>query len=226
MATLSDTPQVLRGYQTDPKRVFYSDINLALKREVFIPAGYGYLEPGTVLAQISESTNRVYQCVPYAFENPSSDTDNFHGAYLLQNGAASAYAYVTLDDSYKFAVGDHIAAVDSDLNPVDVGAITAIDRTTHPNYAVITGTDDVPTGITTAKNGAIFIQTATSSPYTCALGFLFGGVDTGTGEDAAGAQGVIILSNAMLYKGMVFNYDSKVQTDLSSVESGQFIVLK
>lgn len=226
MTTLSDTPQVLRGYQTDPKRVFYSDINLALKREVFIAAGYGYLPPGTVLAEISSESSRAGQFVPYSFEDPSSDIYNFHGAFLVTDGAANAYAYTTLNDSYKFAVGDHLRAVDSDLSPVDLGVITAIDRTTSTAYAKVTATNNVTTDITIANYGAIAIQTYTSTPYTKAVGFLFGGVETGTGEDAAGAQGVIILSNAMLYKGLVLNYDSEVLTDLGNIESGQFIVLK
>ena len=228
--TLSDTPQVLRGYQDDPKRVFYSDIEKALTREVFIPAGYGYLKPGTVLAEItSESTNRPYNYVPYSFEDPSSDINNFHGAYLLENGADSKSVVVTLDDSYKFAVGDHLMAMDSDTNGAsagDLGAITAIDRTTYPNKAVITVSNNLSSDFTTANNGAVAIQTYATAPFTKAVGFLFGGVDTGIGENAAGAQGVIVLSNAMLYKGLVFNYDSEVKTDLGNIESGQFIVLK
>lgn len=228
--TLSDTPQVLRGYQDDPKRVFYSDIEKALTREVFIPAGYGYLKPGTVLAEItSESTNRSYNFVPYSFEDPSSDINNFHGAYLLIDGAASTAVHVTLNDSYKFAVGDHLMAMDSDTygaSAVDLGAITAIDRTTYPNKAVITVTNNVTTDITVANNGAVAIQTYATAPFVKAVGFLFGGVDTGIGENAAGAQGVIVLSNAMLYKGLVFNYDSEAKTDLGNIESGQFIILK
>lgn len=227
---LSDTPQVLRGYQEDPTRVFFSDIEIALTREVFIPAGYGVLKPGTVLAEItSESTSRPYNYVPYSFEDPSSDINNFHGAYLLEDGAATGVANVTLDDSYKFAVGDHLVAMDSDTNggsAIDLGAIISIDRTTYPNKAVITATNDVTTGITVANNGAIAIQTYATAPFVKAVGFLFGGVDTGTGENAAGAQGVIVLSNAMLYKGLVFNYDSEVKTDLGNIETGQFICLK
>ena len=232
MPNLSDTPQVLRGYQDDPKRVFYSDIQIALTREVFIVGGYGVLKPGTVLAEISsESSSRAGQYVPYSFEDPSSDIDNFHGAYLLADGADSTSVYVTQDDSYKFAVGDHLAVADGtyygDSNSDDLGAITAIDRTTYTQMAVITVTNNLVSDFTIAKNAAVYIQTTTSGPYTLAKGFLFGGVDTGIGENyAQGAQSVIVLSNAMLYNGLVFNYDSEAQTDLGSSTSGQFIILK
>ena len=52
------------------------------------------------------------------------------------------------------------------------------------------------------------------------------GVDTGTGADAVGAQGSIVMSNAMLYKGLLPNYDAGALTDLSGVISGQLLVLK
>jgi len=224
---LSDTPQMLRGYQDDPKRVFYSDIEKALMREVTIVGGYGVLPPGTVLAEISESTNRVSRVVPYALEDPSDDDYTFYGAKILADGADDTSVYVTQDDSYKFAVGDHLLAVDSDTTPEDLGAITAIDRTTYTQMALITVTNSISSSITIAKHGAVAIQTTMATPWTKAVGFLFGGVDTGIGENyAEGGQGVMVLSNAMIYSGMVKNYDSEAQTDLGSSTSGQFIILK
>lgn len=226
---LSDTPQQYRGYQEDPKRIWYSDPNIALTREVTIPAGYGFLPGGTILGEISESTNRAGQYVPYAQEDPSADTDNFFGAYLLADGLASGVCEVTLGESYKFAVGDHLVAMDGNTkggSAIDLGAVVSIDRTTYPNKAIVTVTNNVTTAITVDQSGAIAIQTTTSAPFTKALGMLLGGVDTGIGEHAKGAQGVIVLSNAMAYKGVIKNYDAEAKTDLGNIETGQFIVLK
>lgn len=221
-----DSPFIKRTPQVDPKRLFYSDEKIALKKMVTFAPGYGILEAGTLVGKISESTSRLSQYVPYAIQAPVAGLPFIGGAYLLADGANGTTIQVTMEDSYKFAVGDHIAAVDSDATPIDIGAIVSIDRTTYPHYAVITvGSVDL-TAIDVSTGGMIFIQTQTATPYTNAMGVLMDGIDTGTGEDAVGAQGSVVFSNAMLYKGLFPNYDDGALTDLSGVEDGQMVMLK
>jgi hypothetical protein len=221
------TPHLRRGAQVDPKRLFYSDQNIALTKQVTIPPGYGFLPAGTVMGKISESTNRAGQFVPYAVQAPTAGLAFLGGAYLTQDGAASAECHVTMEDSYMFAVGDHLGAVDSDGTPIDLGAVTAIDRTTYAHKAVVTATNDVTAAITVANGGMVFIQTDASTPFSTAAGILTTGVDTGYGEEADGGQGVVVLSNAILYKGLIPNLDAGGLADLTwATEDGQFLILR
>jgi len=213
---LGDTPHIYRGQQIDPRVIFRSDPHLALTKIVSIPAGYGWLAPGTIMGCISESTTRQGLFVPYAVQAPVAAMAFVPGAYLLQDGAASLEAHVSMEDSYKFAVGDHLGALDSDgaAGAVDLGAITAIDRSTYATKAVITVTNNVTTGITVAKGGMIFIQTDTATPFTTAVGLLMHGVFTGAGENAQGGDGVLVISNAIVRKGVIPNYDAGALADL------------
>lgn len=223
---------VVRIGQTDPRALFKSNPDEAMIKSISIPAGYGVIPAGTIVGIITESTSRKGMYVPYvcADNGISAGLTTYPGlAYLTQDGAANAYAYVTMEDSYKFAVGDHLAAADSDTDEdstIDLGAITAIDRTTYSHIAKITVTNNVTTEITVANGGCIFIQTKTSAPYVEAKGFLAGGVDTGTGENSKGGQGNLVFGNAVVYKGALYGYDDEVETDLSCVEDGNLIYLK
>jgi hypothetical protein len=51
-------------------------------------------------------------------------------------------------------------------------------------------------------------------------------VDTGTGEDAQGALGTLLISNAILYNGMLLNVDSNARTDITATVNGQYLVVK
>lgn len=222
-----DTPYIKRGVQVDKRRLFYSEERIALTGLATVVPGYGILPAGTIVGEITESTGRIGQFVPYAIQAPVAGQNFVAGAYLLANGATtSTLLEVTKDDSYKFAVGDHIAAVDSDGAPIDCGAITAIDRTTYTNKATITIAETNLSTITVAAGGMIFIQTQTTTPFTNGLAILSEGVDTGVGEEAVGGQGGIVLSNAMLYKGMIPNLDAGALTDLGAIIRGQYLVLK
>lgn len=225
---LGDTPYINRGGQVDYKRLFYSNPNHALTKTVHVPGGFGVLPAGQVMGKVSESTNRLGYYTPYVTEAVEPGTGLVWPglAYLVTDGAASTSAYVTMDDSYKFAIGDHLVGQDSDDTPIDLGAITAIDRTTYTHMALITVTNNVTTALTIAKGACISIQTTTGSPYTKALGILATAIDTGEGENAKGGDGVMILKNAMLYKNLLQSYDANALTDLSnSVEDGQYLVM-
>lgn len=220
MVLHGNTPYVVRGYQEDYKEILFSPKEIALMFDGHVVAGYGILKAGTVMGQISESTNRLNQFVPYVTEDPQVGETWAGMALLLIDGAASAVAHVTLDDSYKFAVGDHGGAVDSDGSPVDLGAVVSIDRTTYANKAVITFTNNVTTGITVAKAGGVFIQTVTTSPYTKAQFILLNTVDTGTGANAKGADAPMLWGNALLNTFKLTGYDAHSKTDLGSADNG------
>lgn len=230
---LGDTPYVHLGGQEDLKRLFYSDPDKALAKPITIPAGYGVIKAGTVMGKISESTNRVNYYVPYVFADTEGliaalAEDDARGlAYLVADqGGASSDAYVTMDDSYKFAVGDHLQAQDSDYaTQTDCGAITAIDRTTYLHMAVITVTNTIGV-LQTSKGACISIQTTASTPWVKAVGILKTSVDTGTGENAQGGQGALILKNAMLYVNNLYCYNDDALADLSGAsEDGKYLIM-
>lgn len=228
-----ETPYgVHRGGQVDLRALFHSRYEDAHIKSISIPPGYGVVPAGSVMGILTESTNRKGMYVPYvpADEGPSAGLTTAIGmAYLTTNGAASASVYVTMADSYKFAVGDHLAACDSDTygaSNVDLGAITAIDRTTYSHIALITVTNNVTTEITVANGGAVFIQSATAAPFIAAAGILAAAADTGTGENSKGASGPLCFGNAVLYKGALYNYDASAKTDLDNNEDGNLIYFK
>jgi hypothetical protein len=129
---------------------------------------------------------------------------------------------VTIDDSYKFSVGDDVIIVDSDgeVAAENLGAITAIDVTTYTHMAAITVTTQTVDNFTTAKFAYI-----TPEGYNTCDGILIRSVDTGTGEDSKGALGVLLKKNAILYNGMLTNVDSNARTDLSASVNGQYLIV-
>jgi hypothetical protein len=232
------TPYISRGGQIDISRIFYGKIENAQSKSITIPGGYGVLRSGQVMAKITESTSRLGMYTPYVNGDgavlgsgiPIGSTTLPGAAYLTTDGAVSKSIYVTMIDSYKFAVGDHLALGDYDTygsgNNVDLGAITAIDRDTYSHVALITVTNNASASFTVAAGAAVWIQTATSSPFCAAVGLLMGSVDTGTGEDAKGANGVLIIGGAMAYKDRLNNYDGDALADMSwASENGEFLVL-
>ena len=227
---LGDTPYVFRGGQEDLRRLFYSDPDKAMCKAITIPGGYGVIPGGAVMGLISESTNRVGYYLPYspfdAVGAIAAAMENGFGlAFTVNDPSTGTSVNVTLADSYKFAVGDHLVIADSDLSPTDLGAITAIDRTTYTHMAVITVTNACGSE-TMAKGAAVSIQTTTSTPYVKAVGVLKSGVDTGVGENAKGGQGVLVIKNAMLYVNSVYNYNADVLTDLSwATADDQYLIM-
>jgi len=225
---LGQTPYVFQGGQGDLQRIFYSDPNLAMMHAITIPAGYGVIKAGMVMGIITEG-NRKNQYVPYC---PVADSREFGAGlanvpgleYLTNEPGTDKVGHVRLEQSYKFVVADHLAAWDDDDVQVDLGAVTAIDRTTYPHLGLITVTNSFGSE-TVAKGGAIGIQTSTTTPFVAAKGILLGAVDTGEGENAKGGQGVLVIKSAMLYKDNLFNYNANVLSDLSGSEDGKYLVI-
>lgn len=230
---LGQTPYVYQGSQEDWKRIFYSDPNISMFHSISVPAGFGVIKAGTVMGIITESTNRKNYYVPYVPADTTgrvtaslSDDEARGLAYMVSDqGGASTDIYVGMDDSYMFAVGDHVATIDSDGVDDDAGAITAIDRTTYSHMAKITVTNTIA-AITTAKGACVFIQSKAAAPHVEAKGILLAAVDTGTGENAKGGNGVIVLRNAMVYKNNLYCYNSDALDDLSNAaEDGKYLVM-
>ena len=219
-----DIPSILYGTQQDYKTLFYSNPEAALFLPVTLQAGYGVLKAGTAISKNDSAAGNIGKYIPYDPTATITGAEEAPGrAYLVQNsGTTATELYVTLDDSYKFAVGDDVMIVDDTTAAENLSAITAIDRTTYTHMAKITVT--VATGgtsFTTARFAYI-----TPEGYDTCDGILMKSVDTGTGEDAQGALGTLLISNAILYNGMLLNVDSNARTDLSASVNGQYLVVK
>ena len=169
--------------------------------------------------------------VPY---NPTTFTgaeDHPGRAYLVaDSGALASDLYVSMDDSYKFAVGDDVIINDDTTAAENLGAITAIDRTTESHRAKITVTTAVgATSFTTARKACIFVEAGdNTNNYSDCIGILEKTVDTGTGEGKAyDAHATLILGNCVLYEGMLTNFDSAAKSDLSTATSfGQYVYIR
>lgn len=233
MTNYGDTPYVLRGGQVNPKKLFYSNPQKALFKHITIPAGYGVLPAGTVMGEITESTNRKGQFVPTTPREAATGLSAglntlFGAAYILDNGgdADAGIFYTTMIDSYKFAVGDHVFALDSDGTEIDLGAIVTIDRATFSHKAKITASTHLTAGITVANGGLVAIQTKVDGVFQAAKGILAITVDTGVGANAKGAQGSMIISNAQVYYGCTYNCTTNEISELGGSLSGQILTLK
>ena len=216
-----DIPHIDHGVQIDYRTLFFSNPDAALVIPKTIQAGYGLLKSGTAMAENDSAAGGDGKLIPY---NPTAETgaENAPGrAYLVQDGASSTSVYVTMDDSYKFVVGDTLYVNDADSSARDLGAITAIDRTTYNHMALITVTNQVTDSYTTAQFAYVYVK----GGDTC-VGILQESRDTGEGTKAKGALGNLILGNCVLYTGMLINLDSDAITDLSAAQTGQFTYIR
>lgn len=227
-----DTPNIVRGSQVDFKRLFFNEFEQVLAVPVAIMAGYGVLKSGTIIAKnISAglTSGEKGKYVPY---NPTTFTgaeDHPGRAYLVtDSGTTESDLYVTMDDSYKFAVGTDVIINDDTTSKENLGAITAIDRTTELHRAKISvSTATGGTSFTTARKVYIAVEAGVAANnYSDAVGVLAASIDTGVGSNAKGAQGVIAISNAIMYTGGLVNNDAAAIVDLSMSTIGQFTVLK
>jgi hypothetical protein len=226
-----ESPYVVRGNEEEYKRLWYSNPNNALMRDITLAAGYGVLRAGTALALNVSAGGNKGKYVPYCPTIPDSGDPTQKGnAFILQDGAANAYAYVTLADSYKFVVGDDLIAYETGMettNAVEMGAITAIDRTTYVHMAVITATSNMGTSIDVADSGAVHVECGadSSNGFSDCAGILANTVDTGIGEHAQGALAPMILSNAILYN-VCEGLDAAALVDISGAVNGNLLVIK
>lgn len=225
-----DTPHVIIGSQQDYKRLFFSDYEDALILPVSVGPGFGVLKQGTAMAKNLSAAGNTGKLVPY---NPTSfdGTQDHPGrSYLVSNitsGSSDNEFYVTQDDSRKFIVGDDVIVNDSSETAVNLGAVTAIDRTTYPHMAKITTTSPAGANFTTGNNAYLAHEAGVSANnYSDCVGILGRAIDTGTGKNAQGAIGQLIISHAILYTGMLVNFDAAAIADISSTTFGKYTVLK
>ncbi len=220
-----DSPHISYGSQNDYRRLYYSNPDAALKVPISIQAGYGELPIGTLLALNKSAAGGIGKFIPYNLTSFDGTEWSPGRAYLVANsGTTDDYVYVSMDDSYKFAVGDDLIINDNVTAAENLGAITAIDRTTYPHMAKITFTEDIDgTAFTTARFAHVLVEAGTSgNNYSDAVGVLEKSVDAGTGSSAQGALANIILKNAVLYSGMLKNVDAAARTDISASTFGQY----
>ena len=226
MVQHGDTPYLVRGVQDDYRKLYFSDPVAARKVPISIQAGYGLLKSGTALALNKSAAGNIGKLVPY---NPTTFTgaeDHPGRAYLVANtGTTDKFVYVSMDDSYKFAVGDDVILNDDTTSAENKGAITAIDRTTYPHMAMITFTAAIGgTAFTTARKAYICVEAGdNTNNYSDCVGILEKSVQTGVGVNSQGALATLILGNALLYEGMLTNLDSAAKTDIGASSWGQYL---
>lgn len=213
------TPQYnAGGMQPGQKALFHSLRDIALIKDKTIRAGFDVVKAGTVMA-VDTVTGDLVPCAPTAVS-----IDDTQRVFLLAGVTAAAIVFVPLDQSYRFAVGDSVIVGDDDPAYTDGGAITAIDRTTYANMAEITFTN-VATA-TIAKNAHIYHKAGASGKFSTAVWINDQDVFTGLGEDAAGANTSVVISNAILYSAALIGYDAAAASALGSTTDGAHVILK
>lgn len=227
-----DIPQMVRNPEgAGIKRLFFSQRDIALIKDKTCQAGYGVLKAGTVVAcNASSGSANLGKLVPYVpvYDTPVTfGTDSAIGAARMVADGSSGHVYVSLEDSYKFAVGDEIVFENaSGEGPVDCGHISAIDRTTSTIWADITTEAYTATNATVAKTAYVYVKSATSDPWSTAKFILDKDVNTGVGEEAQGALASVVISNAIVYTNSLVNMTAAAISALSAVQDGQHTIIK
>jgi len=223
MSVGRDITSVVIGAQEDYKKLFYSEPKAALVVPVTLGPGYGQVKMGTALARNDSAAGNDGKLMPYDPSTITGAEAYTPRAYLVQSsGATASTLYVTLNDSYKFIVGDDVYINDNTTTAENLGAITAIDRTTYTHMAAITVTTATGnTSFTTARFAYIALE-----GYDTCVGILQKSVDTGTGVNAKGAVAPMILGNCVLYTGCLTNLDAAAKTDISASTFGIYTYIK
>lgn len=216
-------PQLNRSGETPgPKALFHSVRDIALIKDKTVQAGYGALKSGTIMATNS-ITGDLVPYTPVAFTST-----NMSRAYLVTDyGTGATECYVTMGDSYKFAVNDVLVLAES-AGPTygDCGAITAIDRDTEPHRAKITMTGVASTEFTTAQSACCYVKAGAAGNFSDATFILDQDIFTGEDSTAIGANTSVVISNAILYTGALVNFDTQAGTDLGTITDGFHTILK
>jgi len=225
-----DMPQMVRnpeGYGI--KRLFYSVRDIALIKDKTFAPGYGVVKAGTVVSVNSSAAGNKGTLVPYVpvYSKLTLGTSSAVGVSPIVQDGVTGSVKISLEDSYKYVVGDDLVVENNaGEGPLAMGAITAIDRTTDTRFATLTVGAYTATNVTVAKAAYVYAEAGASDPWSSAAFILDKDVDTGTGEDAAGAQATVIISNAMLYTASLTNATSEALTALGTISDGQHTILK
>jgi hypothetical protein len=222
----SSIPQMNR-YPEGPgiKALFHSVRDIALIIDKTVRGGFGYLKAGTVMSVLT-GTGELVPFVPLYSGMVFGGVYSLGVAPLVQN-AASAHVYVSIADSYKFAVGDDIYLDRvGGGTPVLAETITEIDRTTSTLYADITTTAFSASNLTVANGAYAYVPSYASTPFSAAAYILDKDIDTGVGDTALGALTSVVVSNCVLYKNSLYNLTAAAITSLGGVVDGRFFIMK
>jgi hypothetical protein len=221
----SSIPQMNRYPETKGiMALFHSKRDIALIIDKTVAGGYGYLKAGTVMA-VDTTTGKLVPYVPIS-TSVVLGADSAIGVSPVVADSTSGHIFTSIDDSYKYALGDTLELDnDSDEGPVEAAVITEIDRTTSTIMADIHTTGFSHGNFTVAKSSYCYPKTYASDPYTLAAYILDKDIDTGVGEHAAGALTSVVVSNCVLYKNNLINLTAAAITALGVVD-GRFFIMK
>lgn len=224
-----DIPQVVRNPEgAGIKRLFFSQREIALIKDKTFAPGYGVIKAGTVVSVNASAAGNKGMLVPYVpvFGKIVFGTDSATGiAPLVQDGVSGSFK-VSINDSYKFIVGDDLILQNTTGDALtNVGAISAIDRTTDTRWATITVPAYTATNATVAKGSYVFVEAGTT-PFSLASFIVDKDINTGYGPDAAGALTSIVISNAIVYTGSLVNMTSEAVTSMGVIQDGQHTIIK
>jgi hypothetical protein len=179
----------------------------------------------------ASAAGNIGNAVPYSPTLPVVGDPNHAkaGALLVADAPNDTYVHVRLEDSYMFIVGDDLIIKDANTATTtseNLGAIVSIDRTTYAHIAVITATGTITSSTFTVAQGAVVHAECgadNTNGWSDAIGILEKSVDTGKGESAKGAQGTMVVGNAMLYKGALINWDAAALADIGATDRNNII---
>lgn len=199
------------------KPLFKSNREYAMIDEAEYKPGFGYLEPGQVVAE--HTVDGFY--VPYVPDTYVIGVTKGVTPVIADVGNGVSICYVTMDDSYKFAVGDSLI-LRQGTTYLDVGLITAIDRTTDTYRAKITFTNATAVAtFTLANSTVIYHKAGTTGKFSTAAGICDSGTDTGfafheSNVQAKGALSSVVFKNAMLIRRSLVDWDSTALTGMQA----------
>lgn len=224
-----DTPQIVRNPEgRGIKRLFYSVRDIALIKDKMVAPGFGVLAAGTIMSTNTSAAGGKGTLVPYVpvYNKVTFGTDSAIGISPIVADGVTGSVKVSIADSYKYQVGDDLVAENNaGEGPLALGAISAITRT-DARFAIITCGAYTATNITVAKNAYIYTEAGASDPWSTATFIIDKDIDTGVGEEAAGAQTSVVISNAVLYTSSLVNATSEALAAIGGVLDGQHIILK
>jgi len=223
------TPQLNRGPEVPGYKALYFSIReIALIKDKTCQPGYGVLRAGTIMAENISAAGGKGLLVPCA--TTLFAVGDVGRAFALVDVATGVDVInVTMEDSYKFKVGDDLILANNDGGGEygNGAAIISIDRTTMPHYAIITFTTGIATANNTvAKACCCYVEAGAATKLSTAKYILDKDVDTGVGVDAQGANVPVLISNAILYTNSLVNFDAAAKTALGTVDDGQHTILK
>jgi hypothetical protein len=224
MVDLGDGASIKYGSQVDYKMLFFSEEMACLRVPISLIPGFGKIEMGTAIARTTSANagTRLGKYIPYDPHATVTGAEDWGRSYITADSGTSNTFFVTMADSYKYAVNDDICLAGYSESLQNLGKITAIDRTTYTHIAKITATSSISPQFTTANFAYAYIEGAET-----AVGVLQATVNTGTGSSAAGATGMLIIGNCVLYTGMIAgNLDSNGRTDISAATLGQYTYIR